>query len=164
MTMTRIPQPFLKLLKRLLDEHIDFLVVGGWAVITHGYVRYTKDFDLWMVLDPSEAGRVYRVLEEVGFKPPIDAPMILQIQPSVLRLGSDPVRLDIMSACDGCDWPSAWNRRLLIDLDGLQVPILSLRDLRAAKRAAGRHRDLDDLENLPPVEGEDDVADETDNA
>lgn len=154
MTTTRIAKPFRTLFKLLLDNNIKFLVVGGWAVITHGYVRYTKDLDLWMVLDPSEASRVYQVLEQAGFAPPIDATMTLQLSHAVLRLGSEPIRVDLMTACDGCEWKTAWARRHVVELDDMPIPVLSLKDLRAAKKAAGRHRDLDDLENLPPLEDE----------
>lgn len=44
---------------------------------------------------------------------------------------------------------ATWNRRVIVPIDGMPVPFISLPDLRAAKAAAGRHKDLDHLENLP---------------
>jgi len=75
--------------------------------------------------------------------------MRLQSERSVIRFGKSPYRVDVMTSCDGCNWADAWKRRVVTEIDGLEVPVISLEDLKAAKRAAGRHKDLDDLEHLP---------------
>ena len=159
MATTPMPSSYRAMLKSLSESGVEFLVVGGWAVICHGYVRSTKDLDIWFDGDMHEARKVVRVLEQLNYSVEIDTIMRLSIQRSVLRLDHEPTGIDLMTSCDGCQWAEAWKRRVLVDLDGLRVPILSLRDLHAAKRAAGRHRDLDDLENLPTVdEVEDDAS------
>ncbi|MEM1107627.1 MAG: nucleotidyltransferase [Planctomycetota bacterium] len=156
MATTPLPQTYLTLLKSLRDADVDYLVVGGWAVICHGYVRATKDIDIWFEPDPHQASQVISVIESLGHRVEIDTIMRLSTERSVLRLGREPFGIDLMTSCDGCNWPSAWKRRVSFELNGTSVSVLSLADLRAAKRAAGRYRDLDDLENLPPVDGEND--------
>jgi len=141
--------PFRAWLKLLIDEQVEFLLVGGFAVIAHGYLRYTGDIDFWISVDPSTASRVYRLAEHLGEPIKPEAIQMLQTEHAVIRFGESPYRIDIMTSCDGCDWPSAWARRVIVDIDGLPIPVISLQDLKAAKRAAGRHKDLDDLENLP---------------
>ena len=74
--------------------------------------------------------------------------MKLQSLKTVIHLGSPPDRIDIMTSCDGCHWAQAWRRREIFEIDGLPVPVISLGDLLAAKAAAGRYKDLEDLENL----------------
>jgi len=149
MAETVLSPKFREWLKSLIDERVEFLLVGGFAVIAHGYLRYTGDIGFWISVDPSTASRVYRLAERLGEPIKPEAIQMLQTEHAVIRFGESPYRIDIMTSCDGCDWSSAWSRRVIIDIDGLPIPVISLQDLKAAKRAAGRHKDLDDLENLP---------------
>lgn len=149
MDTTPLPPRFRTWLKSLLDEQVEFLLVGGYAVIAHGYVRYTGDIDLWFDIDPSTASKVYRIAEQLGDPLKVDAIQKLQTLHTVIRMGESPFRVDLMTSCDGCEWSEAWRRRVIVEIDGLPVPVISLEDLKAAKRAVGRHKDLDDLENLP---------------
>jgi hypothetical protein len=54
-----------------------------------------------------------------------------------------------MTAIDGVEFDPCHARAAVFDIEGLAVPVIALSDLKANKRAAGRHKDLDDLENLP---------------
>ena len=63
--------------------------------------------------------------------------------------GVPPFRIEIMTAIDGVTYRECWNNRQTFDMDGVAVPVISLADLKTNKRAAGRHKDLNDLENLP---------------
>jgi hypothetical protein len=147
-----MPHNYRRMLESLDAANVDFLIVGGWAVISHGYVRTTKDLDIWIEAEMHESRKVIHVLNALGYPTEVDTIMRLSVEKSVLRLDHEPMGIDLMTSCDGCHWSTAWRRRQIVELDGITVPILSLRDLRAAKRAAGRYRDLDDLENLPPCD------------
>lgn len=70
--------------------------------------------------------------------------------PGVVRMGEAPLRIEILTDIDGVEFRTCANRSLTTTIDGTQVPVISLPDLKANKRACGRPKDLDDLENLPP--------------
>ena len=57
--------------------------------------------------------------------------------------------LDLLTSIDGVDFQQAWGRREQLEHDGLPINFIGLDDLKANKRASGRPRDIDDLENLP---------------
>ena len=67
----------------------------------------------------------------------------------MLRMGYPPVRIEVMTVVSGLDLADAYSRAEQVEWDDLPVRMIGLSDLRANKRAAGRHKDLDDLENLP---------------
>jgi hypothetical protein len=67
--------------------------------------------------------------------------------------GREPLRVDILTDPSGIDFDGCYSRRVESELDGVRVPFLALADLLANKRAAGRTRDLADLEDLPPAGG-----------
>ncbi len=54
-----------------------------------------------------------------------------------------------MTAIDGVQFDACHRRAVHFNIDGMSVPVISLADLKVNKRAAGRHKDLNDLENLP---------------
>ncbi len=102
--MTQIPSAFRELCRCLICEGVEFLIVGGYAVIIHGYVRTTKDIDLWIGLSPDAARGTLAALDELGYQVPIETITTLQTEHQVLRLAHTPHRVDIMTSCDGCEW------------------------------------------------------------
>ena len=57
---------FAELLKLLGDNHVRYLVIGGYAVVQYAEPRYTKDLDLWISADEANARSVYKALREFG--------------------------------------------------------------------------------------------------
>ena len=141
---------------RLLNVHeVEYLLVGGHAVVFHGYPRMTRDADFYFRCSKENAGRLYAALREFwdGPVPGIAVSDALAEPNLVVQFGRPPNRIDLITSPAGLDFASAWSRRVharLPDPRGdLDVPILGLTDLRVNKAAAGRPRDLDDLANLP---------------
>ena len=66
------------------------------------------------------------------------------------RMGQAPIRIEILTDIDGVEFAECASRSQTTSVDGTQVPVISLRDLKTNKKACGRAKDLDDLENLPP--------------
>jgi predicted nucleotidyltransferase len=73
--------------------------------------------------------------------------MFLKVD-NIVRLGQPPFRIELMTAISGVIFDECFERAKVETLDGIDVKIISLEDIRANKRAAGRHKDLDDLEHL----------------
>jgi hypothetical protein len=123
--------------------------VGGYAVIFHGYVRTTGDMDIWIALDQDNAAKAEAAIRALGFNLPWLKPELLLRKGSVLRIGQEPLRFDIINEIDGVAFTDCYRRRIRTEIDGVPVSIIGLEDLKANKRASGRNKDLADLDYLP---------------
>lgn len=135
---------------RLLNAHrVDYLLIGGYAVAVHGYPRATVDLDVWVRSAPENADRIVSALREFGFDSPLLDRRLFLMPDQIVRFGVPPFRIEILTTIAGVDFDACGGRGELLDIDGLRVPVIALADLKVNKRAAGRHKDLADLENLP---------------
>lgn len=144
-----LPPEFKRLLSALNSSNVEYLVVGGYAVIYHGYVRTTGDFDVWVALNQENAAKVEAAIRSLGFNPPGLRAEWFMRRGSVLRIGQEPLRFDIINDIDGVTFAECFPRRIVADFDGITVNVLSLSDLRKNKKASGRNKDLADLDYLP---------------
>jgi len=149
MATIRLPQDFKEFL-RLLNEHqVEYLLVGGYAVGYYGYPRATADIDLWVGAHPENAEKIVAVLKEFGFDPPELSSDLFLREGQIVRMGVPPVRIEIMTSASGVDFKQCYRKRKVDVLDGVEVSLISLKHLKANKQACARHKDLDDLDNLP---------------
>jgi hypothetical protein len=144
------------LLRRLAVAHVDFLVIGGVAVAVQGYERSTKDLDITYGTDGENLERLGGVLlslharlrgvtDEVPFIP--DARTLRNVQ--LLTLDTDEGALDLLvDPAGAAPYPELRARADQIELEGVAIRVVALDDLLAMKRAAGRPRDLVDVEAL----------------
>lgn len=143
---------FKDFLQLLGEENVEYLVGGGYAVTWHGYPRYTGDIDIWIHATPENAQRMMRVLDRFGAGGVgIKAEDFLNPDIDVLKMGREPIRIDMMSKMKGLNFSHAYKHREIYKVDGLPICLLNLADLRRAKRAAGRDKDKNDLQHLPPA-------------
>jgi hypothetical protein len=133
---------------KLLDAHeARFLLVGGYAVNAFGYVRNTADMDIWIAADRDNQLRVVAAIREFAF--PEASASLLAEPDAMVRMGVPPLRIEILKTISGVEFEDCWTRRAKIRDDELVVPMISLEDLKRNKLAAGRTKDLLDLEELP---------------
>ena len=132
-------------------HNVKYLVVGGHAVSFHSQPRATKDLDLFIQADPANAKATYAALTAFG------APLAgISIEDFAdprrfIRFGREPVAVDILPGIDGVEFDAAWARRVegVIDrVSGQKAFFISKPDLIASKLAAGRLRDLADVEEI----------------
>ncbi len=141
---------FKEFIQFLNEENVEYLVGGGYAVTWHGYPRFTGDIDIWIHATKENAGRMVRVLKKFGAgNVGITVEDFLDDRFDVLKMGREPIRIDMMTKMKGLDFPEAFAQKEIYDSDGLPVFILSLASLRKAKRASNRPKDKDDLQHLP---------------
>jgi hypothetical protein len=139
---------FAEMLSALSAAGAEYLVVGAHALAAHGRPRATGDLDIWVRPSVANAERVWAALSRFG------APLSglkkedLQTPGIVFQIGIEPVRIDILTAIDGVEFESAWQRRLVIQIEEQSVPLLGRDDLIRNKRAAGRPQDLADVASL----------------
>lgn len=147
--MIRLPPDFKEFLKLLNEKKVDYLVIGGYAVGYHGYIRATGDIDVWVAPNPENAGKTISALREFGFDMPDSAEQLLLTPKNILRMGVPPVRIEVLSSLSGVSFDQCYAERIVAVIDDVEVPIISLRHLKINKRAAGRAKDLIDVEHLP---------------
>jgi hypothetical protein len=146
-----VPTEFKEFLRLLRAERVEYLLVGGWAVIYHGYSRPTNDFDIWIAVNEDNAQRVQRVFRKFGFDVAPPVAVFLEDE-RILRIGTEPNLIEIMTSASGVRFDECYRQRIETTLDGEPVNLISLPNLRINKRAAGRLKDLADLEELPEAE------------
>ncbi len=148
------------LLKRLAGAKIDFVVIGGVAVIAHGYERNTKDLDICYSTDPANldalgeqlvdlGARLRGIDEEIPFVP--DGHTLRRTQ--TLTLDTPDGDLDLLADPSGSPGYAALRAEAQrIDFDGFEILIASIEHLLAMKRAAGRPQDQIDIEALIAIQ------------
>ncbi|PKN90642.1 MAG: hypothetical protein CVU44_23100 [Chloroflexi bacterium HGW-Chloroflexi-6] len=139
---------FSDLLQIFNDNHVKYLVIGGYAVIQYGEPRFTKDLDLWISTDIANAEAVYKALKEFGA--PLTEMSVDDFSEEgyFYQMGVPPVRVDVLMGIPGATFEKCWSRRQIVDFDGLKVNFISKQDLVTAKRASGRPQDLIDADLL----------------
>ena len=132
----------------LQREGVEFMLVGGYAVALHGWPRTTFDIDFWIMANPQNAAAVMRALKAFG-APLMDLTEEDFHRPGmVFQIGTEPQRIDILSAVSGVAYEDAVSRALKMEVDGLTLKVISLDDLIANKRASGRPKDIVDAMTL----------------
>jgi len=147
-------QEFLKL---LADYKVKYLIVGGEAVIYHGYARLTGDVDFFFESSRQNARKLYVALKEfwAGEIPGIRAFEELMEIGLILQFGVPPNRIDLINQITGVTFPGAWENKTIdsIESAGEEIPIyfIGLEELIKNKKAIGRPKDMEDLKYLRGV-------------
>jgi predicted nucleotidyltransferase len=148
MDMIRLPADFRDFL-RLLNSHcVEYLLVGGYAVCYHGHYRTTGDLDIWIAVSAENAAKMAQLVREFGFETPEVNESIFLQKGRMIRMGIEPVRIEILTEISGCDFAACFANRVKGSLDGEAVNIISLPDLIRNKLKTGRLKDLDDAQKL----------------
>jgi len=149
MVTIHLPTDFKEFLKLLNERRVEYLLIGGYAVGYHGYPRATADMDIWIAMQPQNAVKLVAALKEFGFDvPELTAKLFLK-ENQIIRMGVPPVRLEITTTISGVSFEECYAKKVVDTLDGVKVNLISLKHLKVNKKASGRHKDLNDLENLP---------------
>lgn len=143
-----LPPDFKEFLKLLKDKNIQYLLIGGYAVGYHGYPRSTNDMDIWIAIDSKTAKQMVLALREFGFDSPQLSEELFLKEKNIVRMGIAPIRIEILTTISGVSFEDCFKQRIVDEIDGIEVSIISLIHLKINKKASGRHKDLDDLENL----------------
>ncbi len=140
--------PHYKELLQLLNEfHVEYLIVGGFAVMKYGEPRYTKDLDVWVDNSARNSEKVVEALKRFGAPLEQDGitPETFAEKQVVYQIGIAPVRIDILTEITGVEFADAWGKKVASTFFGVPVHFISFDDLVANKRALGRASDLKDL-------------------
>jgi hypothetical protein len=142
---------FVDFLDCLLVEDVDSIIVGGYAVVLHGYHRVTGDLDIWVEPTSQNYEKLMQAFRRFGLPSHVisETDFLDTKAADVFTFGRPPVALDLLTSVKGLDFKSAYAQAETLKSDKGDVKFLHLNHLKEAKRCAGRHKDLNDLENLP---------------
>ena len=148
MTTIQLPTEFKEFIQ-LLDSHgVEYLIIGGYAIGFFGYPRATGDLDVWVAIHPNNQTKLLQAIKEFGLHIKLNKNEQLLHKGEFLRIGNPPLRIELLSEISGVNFESCYKRKIISEIDGIKLHIISKEDLKKNKRAAGRHKDLNDLENL----------------
>jgi predicted nucleotidyltransferase len=148
-----------EILRRLVERGVDFVVIGGIAAVLHGSARATFDLDITFATDDANLAALGDVLtaltarlkgvdDEAPFVP--DARTLRRVE--LLTLVTSLGELDVLSVPPGAPAYADLRRNSdRYDLGGFNVSVASIDDLIAMKQAAGRTKDLLDVEELEAI-------------
>lgn len=129
-------------------NQVKYLIIGGHAVSEYAEPRYTKDLDIWIEASAENSTLVFKALKEFGAPLSGLSSADFAEKGNFYQMGRPPVRIDILMSIDGVAFEDAWTNRNLVNLFGETANLISMEDLIAGKRSAGRPQDLIDVDNL----------------
>ena len=138
----------------LMNSSVDFLLVGGYAVIYHGYVRSTGDMDVWLKPDNENKLKLLSVLEKhLTDKSGIEKVKKLDFaEVIVFHIGKEPEKIEFLTKIGGVNFDEVFSHKALLPIRNYQIPVLHLNDLIANKLMSGRLKDKADVEELQKIE------------
>lgn len=139
---------FKELLSLFKKHNVQYLIVGGYAVMRYSEPRFTKDLDVLIAVNDANAAAVYNALLEFGAPLRNLTPQDFAQEGYFYQMGAPPLRVDVLMSIPGVDFVKAWKRRETVRIADMEMHFISKDDLIEAKLASGRPQDLLDLEHL----------------
>ncbi len=144
---------FRDMLSAFSEKAVEYLLVGAYALAVHGVPRATGDLDVWVRPGEDNARRVRSALAQFG-APLGDLTECDFVTPgTVFQIGVAPNRIDVLTSIDGVTFEDAWPARLIVRIEGLEVPVLARHHLIRNKKTSGRPQDLADVARLEEDSG-----------
>lgn len=141
------------MLLSLIENNVDFILIGGYAVVYHGYIRSTGDMDVWLRPTNENKERLVTVFKQLDF----DAEGIQHIQGLnfnevvVFHVGIVPEKIDFLTKVQGLNFDDAYSQKQLFPLKNKFVPVLHLNDLIVNKLITDRPQDKADVDMLQKI-------------
>jgi len=143
-------QDFKDFIQALTNNHVKYVLVGGYSVILHGHTRTTGDLDIWVEKSESNYDLLVQAFNEFGLSlfDMTKSNFLSNPQLDVFTFGRPPVSIDIITSIKGCVFDQVFNNSLIIEIEGIEIRLIRLNDLLVAKKAANRPKDNDDINHL----------------
>lgn len=143
-------QDFQDFITAFNNNEVEYLLIGGYAVILHGYRRTTGDMDIWVNRTVENYDRIAQAFQEFGM-PLFDMSkekFLSYPKVDVFSFGVSPVRIDLMTYAKGLDFATAYKNASVVKIEGLNVRLVLIEDLIQLKKASNRPKDQNDIEHL----------------
>ena len=144
----KVEKDFEGLLKLFSNNKVKYCIVGAYAVAFYAKPRYTKDMDILIEPETENAKRIVKSLNEFGFKSlGLKKEDFIQ-KGTIIQLGYEPVRVDIITSIEGCSFKEVWKNRKSGMYGEEKVFFIGKNELIKNKKASRRKQDKVDLDIL----------------
>jgi hypothetical protein len=147
----KVEKDYEEFLRLLNKNKVRYCIVGAYAVALYARPRYTKDMDIFVEADQDNARKLVKVLKEFGFEDLELSEDDFMKEGTIIQLGYEPVRIDLLTSLPGCSFQEVWENKQLGDYGDEKVFYIGLEDLIRNKTVSNRKQDEADLELLLPV-------------
>lgn len=137
-----------EMLQFLLEEKVDFILVGAYALAAHGYPRATGDIDIWIKAGKDNSSKVYKALKRFGAPLQQIKADDFAVEGIIFQIGVAPRRIDIITQVTGVSFEEADKDKIIVEIEDLKLPVISLDNLIKNKNATGREKDRLDAQFL----------------
>ncbi len=137
-----------EMLQILLEENVKFIIVGAYALAVYGYPRATGDIDIWIEAEKDNSKKIINSLIKFGAPLENITEKDFQQEDVIFQIGVAPRRIDIITSIDGVEFDEAYKDKIIIEINGLKIPILSFEKLIKNKESTGREKDKLDAKML----------------
>ncbi len=151
--------------RKLEENNIRYLVVGGMAVVLHGFLRFTADLDLFPSFASADLERLISTLQKLGYKPkvPVDPKELLDpqkraywIKEKNMRVFSffhpeKPTEMIDVFIDSPIDFEEAYKNKRIFSSRDINIPVPSIEDMIKLKKISGRPQDIEDIEALKEI-------------
>jgi len=147
--MKQLPEEFKDFIKLLNKHKVKYLLLGGWAVGYYSNPRATKDIDFIVSVDDKNLKKLINVFDD--FKASHVNIDILKEHKGYIFIGNSPMKIEVISNADGIDINDCYKRKNTVEIDGVNIDIISKDDLIKNKKSTDRlldHSDAEVLENI----------------
>lgn len=153
---------FLDIFTKFNEKGLDYVVIGGVALVMHGVVRFTADLDLMVALDRDNLRKLLDAMAELGYRPRVPEPPEALLDPDRRKYWQDEKSMEIFSFYSP-DQPLALldimihepiayqrlkNNAVVMTVGTIRVPVASINDMIELKKISGRPQDLEDIKAL----------------
>src|SRR4030042_4796401 len=128
---------FKEFIKLLNSNKVEYLIIGGYAVGYHGYVRATADMDIWIPRNKQTAEKMEKIVFNFGFSDHKLKKELFLKEENVIQMGNPPFRIDVLTSISGVKFDECFPKRIIDKIDGIKVNIIDIDSLRKSKESAG---------------------------
>lgn len=126
---------FREFIELLNANNVKYLIVGGYAVGLHGYPRYTKDLDIWIMVSDENAENILKALQQFGFGS-LGLKKEDFLKPDeFVQLGYPPNRINIVMSCDGVEFETCYKTKKQVVIEGLAIDFIDLENLKKEQKS-----------------------------
>jgi hypothetical protein len=146
-----LPKDFKEFIQLLNEKEVRYLLIGGYAIGLHGYMRTTEDIDFWVEQSEENAKKIISTLEEfygTEFKNMTYEDFL--VKDEVFRFGKFSGNIiDILTSLKELDFNESYKKKVTYNFSGILIDLINRDDLVKNKLSTGRSKDIADVDNLP---------------
>jgi hypothetical protein len=144
----KVEKDYEDLLRSFNSNKVKYFIIGAYAVAFYARPRYTKDIDILVEPDIRNGKKIIKALREFGFKSLNLSAEDFSKKGSIIQLGYEPLRVDIITSIPNVDFKEMWKNKTISKYGNEKVFFIGQKDLIKIKKISGREQDRIDIKAL----------------